>query len=146
MTPTEAVLAAVSILLEKHKADITQANQVNIGINPKFGHGDDIWLRTELIHAVAEVTIIGAGSAKSSPKGPSKTELMEKVRKLNGRSGVTDKYLFVAENFERWFVRRQDLGDVEVLIVPGSSPCLLSSLSQAAIEDGAASETADDSQ
>jgi hypothetical protein len=124
MTSTEAVILALNILLERHKADIAQANQVNIGLNPKFGHGDDIWIRTEKIHVVAEITIAGADSLHAAPKGPTRQEIIKKIGLLRERHAVTHKYFFVSEAFADWARNRHDVGDTEVIAVPGSSPHL----------------------
>ena len=117
MTPTEAVIHSLNMLLERHKDDIAQANQVNIGLNPKFGHGDDIWIRTEKIHVVAEVTITGSERTENMPLGTRRMKLDAKVRKLVDRSGVTHKYLIVPANCAASYGQRKGLEDVEVLFL-----------------------------
>jgi hypothetical protein len=112
MTTAESVIKALEQLLKIHRVDIMRAEQVNIGFLPNTGHGDDIWLRTEHIHVVAEVTLAGSGSLKSAPNGVKKQEVIEKIRMLHDRRDVTHAYLFVAETIVDWTRNRHDIGEV----------------------------------
>ena len=95
MTSNEAVLVAVEWILTNHRSDLLTAKQVALCFLPNFGHGDDVWLRTETLHIVGEVTTSGAGETWAGIRGPKRQNINKKIEALRRRQGVTHRYLFV---------------------------------------------------
>lgn len=95
MTSNEAVLRAGERLLKVHRDELLLAKQVSMSFVPNFGHGDDLWLRTETLHAIGEITTSGAGKAWGDIRGTKRREIQRKIRILDEREGVTHRYLFV---------------------------------------------------
>lgn len=98
MNQEESVVWALKYLIGELKTDLLQAEHVNLGIVPRSGHGDDIWIRTEKIHVVAEVTLCGKGKKWSRIKGPQRQNINKKIKELTSHRGVTHRYLFVADS------------------------------------------------
>ncbi len=114
----ESVLWSFNWLLDVHRAELSNSQQVNCGLLPGAGHGDDIWVRTERLHVIAEVTLSGLGSRWTDVVGPKRQIIVAKIDKLRDRIGVTHKYLFVSESIAVSIQGRYDIGDVQVVAIP----------------------------
>jgi hypothetical protein len=117
MNPDEAVLWAFKWLVDHHSEDLLSAEQVNFGLLAKSVAGDDIWLRTNRIHVVAEVTMSGAGIPWPA-NGRIRQEIVAKIGELRNRLGVTHKYLFVGESIAASVAKRRDTDGIKVVPVP----------------------------
>jgi hypothetical protein len=121
MTTTEAVIWSFRDLLDRHQNDLLEAEQVNSGFLPKAGHGDDIWLRTERVHIVAEVTLSGEGCSWGDTVGVKRQNIIDKLQKLRQRTGATHRYLFLAECIAASVQKRVNPGEVMVVGIPSST-------------------------
>lgn len=112
----KAVLDSAKILLDRYASDIIDSEQVILSIVPGTGHGDDIWLRSESIHCVAEVTASGSGRRWRELNPRIKRNITVKLRHLNERQHVTDRYLFVgSDSIVNALQRKPDGQNVVVL-------------------------------
>jgi hypothetical protein len=121
MTSREAVVWALKYLIDELKSDLLEAKQVILSIAPGTGQGDDIWIRTERIHAVAEVTIAGKGQKWGDIKGNKRQNFNKKIRELKNRHKVTHRYLFVNDSIANSMPRKDEIKVVGISEAPNKA-------------------------
>jgi hypothetical protein len=87
---------------------------------PNCGHGDDIWLRAENLHAVAEVTTSGANETWAAINHEVKQRINEKLQALGDCRGATHRYLFVVGSSLANSLAAKAPSDVNVVDLAGT--------------------------
>jgi len=119
MNQRKAVLDSAKFLFSTHASDILGSEQAILSIVPGSGHGEDIWLRTESIHCIAEVTISGWNKRWTSVNPNTKKVIRAKLRHLSDCASATHRYIFVGnESIASALRRRPESAAVSIQVVP----------------------------